>query len=254
MNFRARMAYRGDFVMALFMGIAWQTSVLVFAGVLLARFGSLDGWSQGDVLLIASMRLLAHGIYVAVFSNLERMPVIVQDGLLDGYLMRPLPVYRQILLHRFPANALGDTSAAVTLFTLTLLRLHLAWTPMRLCYLSTGVIGGTFAEAAAQTVISAISFKRTIGMSWSIWVDNLFATFGNYPLKILPSAVRSVLIFVIPIGFTAYLPAAAITGMVPHAGVPGWLVLSSPAWGPVLFLLSRMLWNRALRGYEALGG
>jgi ABC-2 type transport system permease protein len=254
LNFRALAGYRGDFVMALLSGVAWQTSVLVFAGVLLSRFHSLGGWNQGGVLLIASMRLLSHGLYVAVFSGLLGMNDIVQEGRLDGYLMRPLPVYRQVLLSRFPVNAFGDTAAAILLFGLTLAKLPAVWTLPHLCYLVAGVIGGMFVEAAVQTVVSASVFRFTVGLSWFNWVDSLFGTFGSYPLKILPGAGRVALTFVLPIAFIAYLPASVITGRVHDSGVPVWLGFVSPAAGPVLFVLARLFWNWALNRYESIGG
>jgi ABC-2 type transport system permease protein len=111
-----------------------------------------------------------------------------------------------------------------------------------------------FAEAAIQTVISALAFRLTVGMSWLVWVESLIATFGSYPLKVLPAGARSFLTFVLPVAFIAYLPATVITGRVPGSGVPAWLALTSPCAGVVLFVLARLLWNRALNRYEALGG
>jgi len=56
-SFRARTQYRGDFITALAMGLAWQTSILVFATVILTRFPGLGGWTSGGVLLIVAIRL-----------------------------------------------------------------------------------------------------------------------------------------------------------------------------------------------------
>lgn len=46
-NFRGRAQYRGDFITALVYGLSWQTSVFVFATVLLTRFPGLGGWTSG---------------------------------------------------------------------------------------------------------------------------------------------------------------------------------------------------------------
>jgi ABC-2 type transport system permease protein len=69
-SFRARTQYRGDFVTAIAMGLAWQTSVFVFATVLLTRFPGLGGWTSGGVLLIVAIRLLSHGVMVLGFNQL----------------------------------------------------------------------------------------------------------------------------------------------------------------------------------------
>jgi viologen exporter family transport system permease protein len=254
LNFRARASYRADLLLSVFTGLAWQVSVLVFAGVLLARFGGIGGWSQGGVLLIASMRLLSHGLYVATLGNIMWLPFVMQEGRLEGYLMRPLPVYRQVLLSQFPLNALGDCAAAVALFALTLAKLHLAWTPARAAYLVAAVVGGTFAEGAAQTAISSVSFRGTTGLAWFNWVDTMFASFGNYPLRIMPPQARYLLTFGLPVAFVAYLPAAALTGRAGGTGLPGWLVVASPAAGPLLYAAARLVWNRALNRYEVNGG
>jgi beta-glucosidase len=77
----AELEYRANFVLMVVMGIVWQSSVLVFATVLIARFPGLGGWSKGDLLLLAAMRMLSHGLCFAVFKNVRFQPVLVAFGL-----------------------------------------------------------------------------------------------------------------------------------------------------------------------------
>jgi ABC-2 type transport system permease protein len=253
-SFRARTQYRGDFVTALVYGLAWQTSVFVFASVLLTRFPGLGGWTSGGVLLIVAIRMLSHGAMVLVFNSLILIPYIVQQGALDAYLIRPMPVYRQILLYTFPLNALGDSFSALLLFAFAITRVHLAWTPLMVLYLAAAVVGGMLLEAAVQTFVSILAFRFTIAVAVFMWFDRMIATFGNYPFSILPLAARVVLTYVLPVAFVAYLPAAVLTGRVASTGVPEWLAYASPAVGPLLYVLARYAWYRALRHYESVGG
>lgn len=253
-NFRARIEYRGDFLTALAMGLAWQTSVLVFATVLLTRFPGLGGWTSGGVLLIVAIRLLSHGAWVLIFNPLMMIPYIVQQGALDGYLIRPMPVYRQVLLYAFPLNALGDSFSALLLFAFAVTRVHLHWTPLTVLYLIAAVIGGMFLEAAIQTAVSILAFRHTIPLAIYMWFDRMIATFGNYPFSIFPLAARAVLTYVLPVAFVAYLPAAVLMGRTGTTGVPAGLAYASPAVGPVLYVLARYAWYRALRRYESVGG
>lgn len=253
-SFRARTQYRGDFVTALAMGLAWQTSVFVFATVLLTRFPGLGGWTSGAVLLIVAIRMLSHGGMVLVFNSLIMIPYIAAQGALDGYLIRPMPVYRQVLLYTFPLNALGDSFSALLLFAFAITRVHLAWTPLMVLYLIAAVTGGALLEAAIQTLVSILAFRYTIPIAVFMWFDRMIATFGNYPFSILPLAARAVLTYVLPIAFVAYLPAAVLTGRVASTGVPEWLAYASPAAGPLLYVLARYAWYRALRRYESVGG
>ena len=253
-SFRARTQYRGDFITALAMGLAWQTSVFVFATVILTRFPGLGGWTSGGVLLIVAIRMLSHGGMVLVFNSLIMIPYIVQQGALDGYLIRPMPVYRQILLYTFPLNALGDSFSALLLFAFAIARVHLAWTPLMALYLVAAVIGGVLLEAAIQTLVSILAFRFTIPIAVFMWFDRMIATFGNYPFSILPLAARAFLTYLLPVAFVAYLPAAVLTGRVASTGVPEWLAYASPAAGPLLYILARYAWYRALRHYESVGG
>jgi ABC-2 type transport system permease protein len=253
-SFRARTQYRGDFITALALGLTWQTSVFVFATVILTRFPGLGGWTSGGVLLIVAIRMLSHGAMVLVFNSLVMIPFIVQQGALDGYLIRPMPVYRQVLLYTFPLNALGDSFSALLLFAFALARVHLAWTPLKVLFLIAAVIGGMLLEAAIQTFVSILAFRFTLPLAVFMWFDRMIATFGNYPFSILPLAARAVLTYLLPVAFVAYLPAAVLTGRVASAGVPGWLAYASPAAGPVLYVLARYAWYRALRHYESVGG
>jgi ABC-2 type transport system permease protein len=253
-SFRARTQYRGDFVTALAMGLAWQASVFVFAAVILTRFPGLGGWTSGGVLLIVAIRMLSHGAFVLVFNSLIMIPYLVQQGWLDGYLIRPMPVYRQVLLYTFPLNALGDSFSAVLLFALALTRVHLSWTPLMALYLVAAVAGGVLLEAAVQTFVSILAFRSSIPMAVFMWFDRMIATFGNYPFSILPLAVRAALTYLLPVAFVAYLPAAVLTGRVASTGVPAWLAYASPAIGPLLYVLARYAWYRALRHYESIGG
>jgi ABC-2 type transport system permease protein len=253
-NLAARLEYRIDFISAVIMGIVWQSSVLVFAGVLLTRFPGIGGWDQGGVLLIAAIRLLSHGIETAIFSSLWWVGDQVQEGLIDVYLVRPMPVYRQVLLSRFPVNALGDFTGGMLLFGLALARLHLDWTPERVAYLAAAVAGGVLVEAALGSLLASLSLLVMIGRAPFQWVDSMLGSFGNYPLRVLPVPAREILTFVLPVAFIGYLPAAVLTGRTGTTGIAQWLAVGAPVAGLAAYLGSRLVWHLCLRRYGSVGG
>jgi ABC-2 type transport system permease protein len=254
LNFQAQTQYRIDFASSILLGIVWQSSVLVFVGIVLARFPGIGGWDAGGVLLIAAIRLLSHGIETAIFSPLWWVGDQVGEGLIDIYLVRPLPVYRQVLLSRFPTNAIGDFVGGLLLFGLALSRLHLDWTPARIGYVVAAVIGGVGVEAALATLLASASLLVMIGRAPFQWLDSVLGSFGNYPLRILPVPARQILTFVIPIAFVGYLPAAVLTGRADTTGIAQWLAYGAPAVGVALYIGSRLVWSVALRKYGSVGG
>lgn len=254
LGLRAKAEYRAEFVLMVLIGAVWQVSLIVFVSVVLVRFPGLGGWSTGDVLLVASGRLLSHGLFVAVFGSIGITSVIVQEGRIEGFQLRPVPVYRQVMLYEVPTNAIGDLLVATGLFAGALARVGLVWTFGRICYLAAMITGGMFLEAAIMTVVSAGALHLPTAVYWRTWLEEFLATFGNYPLSILPRLVGNTLTFVLPIAFIAYLPAAVLTGHATSTGLPLWLLDGSPAAGLLAYLGSRWLWAWSLRHYQGIGG
>lgn len=253
LNFRARLEYRVEFLMMAGLGAVWQMSVLVFATVLLTQFPGMGDWANTEVLLLASMRLLSHGFYVLFLGRMSATVFLVQEGRVDSYLIRPMPVYRQMQLAFFHVNAVGDLAVAISLFAVALVLVDVSWTVGLIVYLLLALIGGVLMDGAMFTVFSSIALHAPATVYWSEWVDELMTAYGNYPLHIMPSLVRDSLTFLLPLAFVAYLPAAVITGNVDTLAVPAWLAYLAPAVGLAAFVAARALWRTSLRYYKGVG-
>ncbi|MDX6330075.1 MAG: viologen exporter family transport system permease protein [Streptomycetaceae bacterium] len=253
-NFRARAEYRAEFLMGIGIGVIWQVSIIVFATVLLGRFPGMGGWPSDAVLLIASMRMFSHALHVLFFGRVTYLASLVQEGMIDGYLLRPMPVHRQVQLAFFPTNAIGDVLVGVSMFTGAVVNIHLEWTPLRIGYVIAGILGGMLVEAAVFTALSSFQLHFPAASYWSSWTEELLATFGNYPLKILPGVVSGAFTVLLPLAFIAYFPAAVLTGHTSGLGVPGAVAAASPLIGLAAYVGSRYLWNWSLRHYSGVNG
>ena len=251
--FRAQLEYRANVLLMVGIGAVWQISVLVFATVLLTRFPGMGGWASDDVLLMASMRLLSHGLYVLFLGRVTWMSIILQSGQIDAYLLRPMPVYRQVQLAFFNTNAIGDLAVAVSLFAFALWQVEVDWTPTRIAYLVLAIMGGLLMEGAIFTVLSCAALHAPATAYWSMWLDELTTAFGNYPLHILPGLVRDTLTFVLPLAFVAYLPAAVLTGNLDTVAVHPYVAIASPLVGIAGFVAAHRLWAISLRHYKGMG-
>ncbi|KPI18400.1 protein of unknown function DUF990 [Actinobacteria bacterium OK074] len=254
LNFRAQLEYRTEFLLMVAIGAIWQVSVLVFATVLLARFSGMGGWDSSDVLMIPAMRLLAHGLFVLFLGRTHGIGRQIQEGQIDTYLLRPMPVHRQVQLAFFPTNAIGDLTVAVGLMAGALSRSHIDWTAGRIAYLVVCLLGGMLLEAALFTVVASASLRFPAADYWGRWLEELLGTFGSYPLNVLPRAVGGFLTFGLPLAFVAYFPAAVLTGHGHDTGVPYWLAAVSPLLGVVAYLAARGLWRWSLGHYTGVNG
>ena len=252
LNIRSQMEYRVNFFMSIAIGAVWQVSIVVFAVVLLTRFPGMGNWTSSEVLLIVGMRMLSHGLYVLFFGRIFELSSLVQEGRIDTFLLRPLPVYRQVQLAFFPANAVGDLAVALCLFVDSLIRSSIEWSPGRITFLVAAILSGMLLEAAMFTALSSIALHFPTTSYWSTWLDELMGTFGSYPLSILPRAAEAVFTFGIPLAFIAYLPAGVLSGRSATLGVPESLAILSPLAGPTAFIATRLLWNHSLRRYPGM--
>jgi ABC-2 type transport system permease protein len=252
LTFRAELEYRGHFLTMVIFGVAWQASIIVFVTVILGRFPAMGGWDSKAVLLIAAARMLSHGMYELIFGNTIDMSTLVQEGRIDTYLLRPMPVYRQVQLSAFRTSVIGDLLVGISMFTVAVSRLGLDWTPWRIGYMIATIIGGTLLEAAIYTAISGLHLHFPTSVAWSEWIEELMGTFGNYPLSFLPRIVTNAFTFVLPMAFIAYFPAAILTGHGTQLGVPQALAIAAPAVGLAAFIGARMLWNVSLRHYTGV--
>jgi ABC-2 type transport system permease protein len=254
LNLRAQLEYRAEFLLRIVFGIVWQLSIIVFAAVLLSRFSGMGGWSSSEILLIAATRMTCNALFVLYCGNIFVLSYLVQQGRIDGYLLRPLPVYRQVQLSSFPANGLGDLTVGLALFAGALHRSSLHWTPGRVAYLAATVVGGTLLISAVFTALSAAALHFPAAWYWTTWVSEITSTFGSYPLSIMPKAVGGLLTWALPIAFIAYFPVGVLTGHGGALGVPVVIAAAAPLVALAAYLGSRVLWNWSLGHYTGVNG
>lgn len=251
---RAELDYRANFITTIAFGVAWQASVIVFATVLLGSFPGMGGWPSHAVLLLASMRMLSHGLFALFFDRNYILPAMIQDGRLEACMLRPMPVYRQVQLAIFPTNALGDLLVGASIFTWAVSVIDLRWTPAHVAYMAAGLVGGVLIEAAISTTLASFMLRFPATSAWTLWIEELLGTFGNYPLGFLPRLMSNAFTYILPLAFIAYFPAAVLTDHTRGLNVPTALAAVAPLVGLAAFAGSRLLWTARLRRYTGVTG
>ncbi len=251
---RAELDYRANFVTTIVFGVAWQASVIVFVTVLLGSFPGMAGWPSHAVLLLASMRMLSHGLFAFFFDRNYLLLAMIQDGRLEACMLRPMPVYRQVQLAVFPTNALGDLLVGASIFTWAVSVIDLRWTPAQVAYIAAGLLGGVLIEAAISTTLASFMLRFPATSAWHVWIEELLGTFGNYPLGFLPRLMTNAFTYILPLAFIAYFPAAVLTDHTRGLNVPAALAAAAPLVALAAFIGSRLLWTARLRRYTGVTG
>ena len=250
---RTTFAYRGNLVNIALGSVALQGSQLLFVGVLLNRFGSLGGWSFGEIALLFAMRLCAHACCTIPFGQHLAIDFILNEGDWDRFLLRPANPFIQLITWRFNAGSIGDLVLGVAVLIAAVGVAPVQWTPLAVVFLVLAILAGGLVEAGSEIFLSGLSFRLRSTYSLKITVDNTFADFGVYPLTIFGQVGSSLLTFVLPLAFIAYLPATALLGRTDELWLPPWFAFSSLIAGPLIFWGGYRFFLRQSRAYTSPG-
>ncbi|MFT3888794.1 MAG: ABC-2 family transporter protein [Arachnia sp.] len=250
---RSQAQYRSNLLVGFVGGITYQGIQVVFVALLLHSFGVIGGWGFREIGLLAGMRLASHALNVVPFGALIQTSELVRSGEFDLLLLKPVNQFVQIITRRFNIMTVGDALLGFTALVGFALLAPVEWTWWRVCYLALAVIGGALVEVAIQVVIASVTFRATVVTSLHYLADTVVTTFGVYPLSIFGTPGLLALCFAFPLGFIAYLPAAALLGRAGETPLPDAVVWLSPAGGWLLLPLALLLFARLSRHYQSPG-
>ena len=250
---RSAAQYRGNLVLMVVMGVAYQGSGFAFIAVVLSRYPEIGGWTFREVALIYGLRLMAHALYNIPLQVLWYQEDMIRDGSFDRFLLRPLHPFLQLLTNRVSVNAAGDALIALAVFVYAATIADVAWTPLAVLYIALALIGGALIEGAVQVMITAASFRTVQVWPARFFADNVILSFGSYPLSVFGGALQWVVTWLLPIAFIAYVPADAVLerdGGLAVTSAAAWL---APVVGLVWFWAAYRLWRRQLDRYSSTG-
>jgi viologen exporter family transport system permease protein len=250
---RGALQYRANLFIMVVAGLCWQGVGLAFVSTIVLRFGSLGGWHLPELAFLYAIRLTAHGLYLVPFGNLYQADLVIRDGEFDRFLVRPANPLVQLLTRQVRLSAFGDLAGGLALLVATALVVPVSWSPLHLLYLVAALVGGALVEAAGQLGVASLAFRLRDTFQLRLAIDQIFAGFGNYPLKIFGQAARTAFTFVIPLAFIAYLPATVLLDRTGELSVPRLLAIAAPLAGVLLFAAAYRLWVHATRSYTSNG-
>lgn len=252
-SLRGALHYRMNLLVMVVTGAIYQGSGFAFVWVVLHRFPSLAGWSFAQVAFLYGLRLLAHALWLLPFNALLTFDWLVREGEFDRYLLRPLnPLVQLMTTRTMRMGSAGDLVAGIAIFAVAARAAGVDWSPLAIGFCVLAIAGGALIEAAVQLGLAGLTFRLLDTYNLREAVDDLFSTFGSYPLKIFGAGTEWLLTFVVPVAFAAYLPASTLLGTGDLRVAP-WLGYAGPALGLGLFVLAYRFWRGQLRYYQSAG-
>lgn len=250
---RGGLQNRTDTLVVIVMALVFQGTGFAFVWIVLSRFGSLGGWSLGEIAFLYGLRLTVHALAGAVAGPVFSLEWTVRSGDFDRYLVRPVAPLVGFLTQRVEVSILGDLIGGLAIFTAANAAVAIAWSPLAILYLGLAIVGGALVEVAWRVLVGALTFRVLTSQWLEFLVDSVFSTYGNYPLGIFGSALGWVFTFLVPIAFIGYLPSTVILGRTSELTVNPAIAYAAPLVGLAWVLLAARVFANELRHYQSSG-
>ena len=238
---------------------AWMTltgqffiAFFAYLGIyfLFERFGTIDGWTFGEVSLCFAVVQTAFALSECVARGFDHFSRLVVSGDFDRVLLRPRSTVLQVLGSDFELSRLGKLLQSLFVLGIAVSLLETQLTFMKAVTLVLMVVSGVFLFSGIFILGATLCFFTVQGLE----VVNVFTDGGReiaqYPLNIYNKWVMRFFTFIIPFGSINYLPLLYLTG---RAGEHPVFYMLSPLLG-VLFIVPCLLaWRAGVRRYRSTG-
>jgi len=231
------------------------TSLLDLAVILMIfdLVPAIGGWSVGEVVVLYGLTSFSFGLGDLFISQVETVAVHVREGTFDRFLLRPLPALVQLSASEFALRRLGRALPGLATLVVALAAADISWTVDRILLIPVTVFSGTVIFGSVWVATASISF-------WVVGareVANSFTYGGGfahqYPLHIYASWVRTLLGWIVPMAFVAYVPAVHLLDAPDPLGLPAWLAVAPPFVAFASATVARLVWAAGIRAYQSTG-
>jgi ABC-2 type transport system permease protein len=237
--------YRTNLFIQLIQSAVGLLTALLGLGVVFSKTDSLGGWSAPELLAIVGVYTLVSGMtQVVVQPSLARFMEDVRLGTLDFTLTKPVDAQILISVRQVEVWKLVDVVVGFVVLGVAIAQLG-------------ATVGAAEAVAflvallAGVTIIYSFLLILATCVFWFIRLDNILNIFqsmyeaGKWPIGIYPPWLRSMLTFLVPIGFAITVPAEGLVGRLTSPNLLGAIALAV-----TLPLIARAFWRIGVRHYS----
>ncbi|MCB1045866.1 MAG: ABC-2 family transporter protein [Calditrichaeota bacterium] len=245
-SFSRAMEFRLDFWFRIVMDCTFYAVQIIFFRVLYTQTGFLGGWSFEQSLVFICGFFLIDAIHMTVFANnLWWLPILINKGDLDYYLLRPISSLYFLSLRDFAANSFVNLIIATGLLAWALSSYPgtLGTVPVILFLL--GVLNGSL----LYYILHICFLIPVFWLHSNRGLGDIFFTLQSYaerPDRIFSGYVRRLLVTALPFSLIVSFPTRVL-----FEGLTLRLLLHISGVTLLAFLFLLWLWNRGMRAYSS---
>lgn len=237
------MEARGSFVAGCILIMFTFIFPLLFIGAIYSQVPTLGGWTFYQYLVLVGTFQITSGLLFGIFAqNIFGMQDYVRKGELDFFLLKPVNSQFMLTTRYVRFNELPAALPGIVMLIVGIINAHLqiAWWQWLLypIFIACGLI-----------ICYALWFITVIPVIWVVRLEtaDLFSSFfdiSRYHPSMFSGIIKSVLVYVLPIGIVVSTPADVITNRI-TLGEACWAVLVAA----ILLFISNIFWKFAQNHY-----
>jgi ABC-2 type transport system permease protein len=237
--------YRANLIIQLVQSTVGLATALLGLGIVFSKTDSLAGWRPAELLAIVGVYTLVSGLtQLVVRPSLARFMEDVRLGTLDFIMTKPVDAQVLVSMRQIEVWKLVDVVVGLVVLAVAIAQLGA----------SVGLaeaVAFLVALLAGVTIIYSFLLILATCAFWFVRLDNILNIFqsmyeaGRWPIGIYPPWLRTVLTFLVPIGFAITVPTEGLVGRLTSPNLLGAIVLAV-----ALPLVARAFWRIGVRHYS----
>lgn len=235
-----------DFFFRIFMDMAYYAVNLAFYGLIYLHTESLGGWNEYQVTIFVGGYLFIDALIMTfVSNNLWWIPIYVNRGDLDYYLIRPVSSLFFLSLREFSVNSAVNLIMSGVILGWSLHRYPESFSVGAVVLYLALLLFGAFLYYLVRMISIIPVFWTISGRGF----DHLFwqmARFMERPDRIFQGWFRRILISILPFGLMASFPARVFL-----ENFDWKLILHMWIVGLIFLYIVVRFWNWGLRSYSS---
>lgn len=250
---RGQMQYKSSFVLMTLGVFAINVLELATIFILFRHFDTLGGWGAGEVAFLYGLSAVSFSLAKVFSGGLDGFQVQIARGEFDRVLTRPVSPFLQVLCTEFKLHQVGRLLQGFLAFGIAFAMIDVDWSAGRVLFLPVAIL------SAAAVFLALFSLEATMCF-WtteSTEAVNAFTyggtTLAQYPLHIFDDWLRRLFLWLVPLGFTIFLPALYLLDKPDPLGLPGYARFLAPLVALLFCIVAGFLWGVGVRHYRSTG-
>ena len=249
MDIKCEMEYKVSFILMMLASTLSAAFVILGNVILLNKFGSVDGWTLNEVMLITGVAVFGHVTTEMFGRGLDHFYKQVKNGLLDRILVRPRSITLQVLCSDFQFSKVGRLLEVIVVLVYGICTVNINWNGYKVLVMALMIVGSCVLFFSILLIKAAFSFWTIEGMEVMNVLSDGGRDMASYPISIYQKWFAAIFTYVIPFGCVNYFP---LLYLLDKGNCPFWYGLT-PLVTLVFLGASYALWRYGVSKYQSVG-